>query len=55
MGLQDFVDGEQLWMIFSGYGKLISIEVIRDNNDWSKGYGFVGYSSHTRVIVDVNG
>lgn len=43
--LDDQIDDNKLYELFSKYGKIISAKVMKDENNSSKGFGFVCYST----------
>jgi len=43
--LDDQIDDNRLHELFSNYGKIISSKVMKDENNFSKGFGFVCFSS----------
>lgn len=43
--LDDQIDDNKLYELFSKYGKIISAKVMKDENNFSKGFGFVCYST----------
>ena len=56
--LDDLVDDEKLCSVFSVYGKIISAKVMRDENGFSKCFGFVCFESSedaNNAMRDQNG
>ncbi|KAI7867443.1 hypothetical protein BDF14DRAFT_1726556 [Spinellus fusiger] len=56
--LDDDVDDEKLRQEFSVYGVITSAKVMRDDKDYSKGFGFVCFSSPdeaTKAVTEMNG
>jgi len=43
--LDDQIDDQKLFELFSNYGKIISSKVMKDENNFSKGFGFVCFST----------
>lgn len=43
--LDDQIDDNKLFELFSKYGKIISARVMKDENNFSKGFGFVCFST----------
>lgn len=43
--LDDQIDDNKLFELFSKYGKIISAKVMKDENNFSKGFGFVCFST----------
>uniref|UniRef100_A0A8C8ZL44 Polyadenylate-binding protein n=1 Tax=Prolemur simus TaxID=1328070 RepID=A0A8C8ZL44_PROSS len=56
--LQADVDEHGLQELFSQFGKMLSVKVMRDNNGHSRGFGFVNFEKHEeaqKAVVHMNG
>ncbi|XP_006881787.1 PREDICTED: polyadenylate-binding protein 1-like [Elephantulus edwardii] len=56
--LQVDVDERGLQDLFSSFGKLLSVKVMRDDSGHSRGFGFVNFEKHEeaqKAVVDMNG
>lgn len=56
--LDDTVTDEQLRQQFEGFGTITSAKIMRDEQDRSKGFGFVCYESRsdaTKAVTEMNG
>ncbi|XP_049725804.1 polyadenylate-binding protein 1-like isoform X7 [Elephas maximus indicus] len=56
--LQVDMDEQGLQDLFSQFGKLLSVKVMKDNNGHSRGFGFVNFEKHEeaqKAVMDMNG
>uniref|UniRef100_A0A2K6FUJ2 Polyadenylate-binding protein n=1 Tax=Propithecus coquereli TaxID=379532 RepID=A0A2K6FUJ2_PROCO len=56
--LQADVDEHGLQELFSQFGKMLSVKVMRDNSGHSRGFGFVNFEKHEeaqKAVVHMNG
>ncbi|KAM9249843.1 polyadenylate-binding protein 1-like isoform 5-T6 [Dugong dugon] len=56
--LQVDVDEQGLQDLFSPFGKLLSVKVMKDSNGHSRGFGFVNFEKHEeaqKAVMDMNG
>ncbi|XP_066091254.1 polyadenylate-binding protein 1-like isoform X1 [Saccopteryx bilineata] len=56
--LQVDVDEQDLEELFSHFGKILSLKVMRDNSGHSRGFGFVNFEKHEeaqKAVMDMNG
>ncbi|KAF6088842.1 poly(A) binding protein cytoplasmic 1 like [Phyllostomus discolor] len=56
--LQVDVDEQGLGQLFSPFGKMLSVKVMRDDSGCSRGFGFVNFEKHEeaqKAVTDMNG
>ncbi|KAM5304107.1 polyadenylate-binding protein 1-like [Glossophaga mutica] len=56
--LQADVDEQGLGQLFSQFGKMLSVKVMRDDSGHSRGFGFVNFEKHEeaqKAVMDMNG
>ena len=52
-GLGPSIDEEKLKALFEPYGEIVTVKVVRDSNNKSKGYGFVLFKEKTHADASI--
>ena len=52
-GLGPSIDEEKLKALFEPYGEIVTVKVVRDSNNTSKGYGFVLFKEKTHADASI--